>query len=103
MLALFGAILLIPNLRTCSRAAGALSNSGNRCWRSCASTACGSVSWWGRCSAWCGVPCVGPTLGAATTLASQGKDLGEISALDADLRTRRRLPLVVLGSLSRAA
>jgi cytochrome c-type biogenesis protein len=47
-------------------------------------------------------PCVGPTLGAATTLASQGKDLPQIALLMTIFGLGAGTPLVVLGSLSRA-
>ncbi len=46
-------------------------------------------------------PCVGPTLGAATTLASQGKDLAQIALLMALFGIGAGTPLVVLGTLSR--
>jgi cytochrome c-type biogenesis protein len=48
-------------------------------------------------------PCVGPTLGAATTLAAQGKHLGDIAALMACFGIGAALPLMALGSVSRAA
>jgi cytochrome c biogenesis protein CcdA len=48
-------------------------------------------------------PCVGPTLGAATTLASQGRDLAQIALLMMIFALGAGTPLVVLGSLSRAA
>ena len=47
-------------------------------------------------------PCVGPTLGAATTLASQGQNLGQIALLMGVFGIGAGTPLVVLGSLSRA-
>ncbi len=47
-------------------------------------------------------PCVGPTLGAATTLASQGRNLPQIALLMAVFGIGTGTPLVVLGSLSRA-
>ena len=47
-------------------------------------------------------PCVGPTLGAATTLASQGKDLPQIALLMAIFGLGAGTPLVALGTLSRA-
>lgn len=47
-------------------------------------------------------PCVGPTLGAATTLASQGKDLWQIAILMLIFGTGAAMPLIVLGLLSRA-
>ncbi len=46
-------------------------------------------------------PCVGPTLGATTTLAAQGQDLGRISLLMAVFALGSSLPLLVLGVLSR--
>jgi cytochrome c biogenesis protein CcdA len=47
-------------------------------------------------------PCVGPTLGAATTLASQGQNLAQIALLMAIFGLGAGVPLVILGSLSRA-
>jgi cytochrome c biogenesis protein CcdA len=47
-------------------------------------------------------PCVGPTLGAATTLASQGQNLAQISLLMATFGLGAGTPLVALGSVSRA-
>lgn len=47
-------------------------------------------------------PCVGPTLGAATTLATQGKDLAQIALLMLVFGIGAGTPLVVLGSVSRA-
>lgn len=48
-------------------------------------------------------PCVGPTLGAAITLASQGQSLGQVTLLMAVFGLGAALPLVVLGLLSRQA
>lgn len=48
-------------------------------------------------------PCVGPTLGAATTLASQGRDLAQIALLMMVFAMGAGTPLVVLGSVSRVA
>jgi cytochrome c-type biogenesis protein len=48
-------------------------------------------------------PCVGPTLGAATTLASQGRDLPQIALLMLLFGLGAAAPLVLLGSLSRAS
>jgi cytochrome c-type biogenesis protein len=47
-------------------------------------------------------PCVGPTLGAATTLASQGRNLAQISLLMAVFGIAASTPLLLIGSLSRA-
>lgn len=48
-------------------------------------------------------PCVGPTLGAASTLASQGRDLGQIALLMLLFGLGASTPLVLIGSLSREA
>lgn len=48
-------------------------------------------------------PCVGPTLGAAATLASQGKDLAQVAAMMALFGLGAGLPLIVLGLMSRQA
>jgi cytochrome c biogenesis protein CcdA len=46
-------------------------------------------------------PCVGPTLGAASVLASQGKDLGQVALTMTAFGIGAATPLVVLGLLSR--
>jgi cytochrome c biogenesis protein CcdA len=48
-------------------------------------------------------PCVGPTLGAATTLASQGRDLQQIALLMLLFGLGAAAPLVLLGFVSRAS
>ena len=48
-------------------------------------------------------PCVGPTLGAATTLAAQGSHLGQIALLMLLFGLGAGTPLLLLGSLSREA
>jgi cytochrome c-type biogenesis protein len=47
-------------------------------------------------------PCVGPTLGAASLLASQGKDLPQVALTMATFGIGAALPLIMLGLLSRA-
>ena len=46
-------------------------------------------------------PCVGPTLGAASLLAAQGKDLGQVALTMLAFGIGAVLPLLILGSLSR--
>jgi cytochrome c-type biogenesis protein len=48
-------------------------------------------------------PCVGPTLGAATTLAAQGPHLGQIALLMIVFGMGAGVPLLVLGAVSRAS
>jgi cytochrome c biogenesis protein CcdA len=47
------------------------------------------------------IPCVGPTLGAASLLASRGESLGEVAAVMIVFGLGAALPLAVLGLLSR--
>lgn len=46
-------------------------------------------------------PCVGPTLGAASVLAAQGKDLGQVATVMAAFGVGAALPLLLLGLVSR--
>ena len=48
-------------------------------------------------------PCVGPTLGAASILAAQGRDLGEVAVTMLSFGLGAALPLAALGLLSREA
>ncbi|OHC66779.1 MAG: cytochrome C biogenesis protein [Rhodocyclales bacterium RIFCSPLOWO2_02_FULL_63_24] len=48
-------------------------------------------------------PCVGPTLGAAITLASQGQNLAQVAVVMALFGLGAGLPLIVLGFASREA
>ncbi len=47
-------------------------------------------------------PCVGPTLGAAALLAAHGKDLGSVAATMLAFGLGAALPMLLLGTLSRA-
>jgi cytochrome c-type biogenesis protein len=48
-------------------------------------------------------PCVGPTLGATSILAAQGKDLGQVVIVMAAFGLGAALPLLLLGLISREA
>ncbi len=48
-------------------------------------------------------PCVGPTLGAASLLAAQGRDLPQVAGVMLAFGLGAALPLLVLGTLSRQA
>jgi cytochrome c-type biogenesis protein len=104
MLAVFGLILLVPKLQDLfARATGMLSDSGNRL---LARVTFGGLAGQFVIGALLGVvwsPCVGPTLGAATTLASQGRSLGQISLLMLVFGIGAAAPLALLGSLSRVS
>ena len=49
------------------------------------------------------VPCVGPTLGAATILAAKGEDLGQVALTMLAFGVGAAVPLMVLGFVSREA
>ncbi len=104
ILAIFGVVLLVPRLQDLfARATGALGNSGSQL---LARVTFGGLTGQFTIGALLGIvwsPCVGPTLGAATTLASQGKDLGQIGLLMLIFGIGAATPLVLLGSLSRAS
>jgi cytochrome c biogenesis protein CcdA len=46
-------------------------------------------------------PCVGPTLGAASLLAAQGRDLASVAAVMGAFGLGTAIPLIAIGSLSR--
>lgn len=48
-------------------------------------------------------PCVGPTLGAAATLAAQGRDLGQVALVMVVFGLGAAVPLLLIASLSREA
>src|SRR5439155_24273306 len=48
-------------------------------------------------------PCVGPTLGAASLLAAQGRDLPQVAAIMLMFGIGAALPLLIIGLLSREA
>lgn len=51
---------------------------------------------------WCGLePCVGPTLGAASVLAAQGRELGQVALTMFAFGIGSALPLLLFGMLSR--
>jgi cytochrome c-type biogenesis protein len=104
ILAMFGLILLVPKLQDLfARPASILSNSGSQ-WL--ARVTVEGFTGQFLVGALLGVvwsPCVGPTLGAATTLASQGKNLAQIALLMLIFGIGAAAPLVLLGFLSRSS
>jgi cytochrome c-type biogenesis protein len=103
VLAIFGLILLVPKFQDLTaRAAGTLSNSGNQLLARMTFEGLAGQFLVGVLLGVVWSPCVGPTLGAATTLASQGRDLGQIALLMLLFGIGAAAPLILLGSLSRA-
>jgi cytochrome c biogenesis protein CcdA len=104
ILAIFGLILLVPKLQEMfATATGSLSNSGNDLLARVTFEGLTGQFLVGLLLGVVWSPCVGPTLGAATTLASQGRDLSQIGLLMLIFGIGAAAPLVLLGSLSRAS
>lgn len=104
VMATFGLILLVPKLQDLfARMTGAVSNSGNQLLSRMTFGGFGGQLIVGALLGVVWSPCVGPTLGAATTLASQGRDLAQIALLMLLFGLGAAAPLVLLGGLSRAS
>lgn len=102
ILAAFGVILLVPRLQsTFAAAVGGLSNSVARLMQRLTLEGLAGQFLIGLLLGVVWSPCVGPTLGAATTLASQGRNLPQIGLLMSIFGIGAAAPLVLLGSLSR--
>ena len=104
LLLLFGVVLLVPRLQQgFALATSRLSASGDALLARIT-----GVGWLGQFSVGLALglvwsPCVGPTLGAAITLASQGRHLGQIGLLMLLFGLGAGTPLLVIGTLSREA
>ena len=104
MLAGFGVILMLPNLQTqLAAAAGPLGNWSQQ--RFGGRPATGLRGQFGVGLLLGGVwgPCVGPTLGAATMLAAEGRDLGSVALTMLVFGLGSALPFLLLGTLTREA
>ena len=104
ILLMIGAILLLPSLQVRLAAAGG--PVGN--WAEERFGGFSTTGLWGQFAVglllgvvWS--PCVGPTLGAASVLAAQGNDLGQVALTMLAFGMGAGLPLLLLGMLSRPA
>ena len=99
-----GVVLLVPRLQVqLAVAAGPVSN-----WVDDRFGGFAATSLWGQFgmglllgAVW--VPCVGPTLGAASILAANGEDLGQVALTMFAFGIGAAMPLMVLGLASRKA
>ncbi len=103
-LALFGIVLIVPAAQTAL--AGATGPVGG--WASGKMDRLGNAGWQGQAAlggllglVW--VPCVGPTLGAASLLAAQGESLGQVAVVMAAFGVGAATPLVLIGLASHSA
>lgn len=104
MLGALGVVLLSGALQArFAVATGGIGDAGNRLLARIAPSGLGGQFIVGLVLGAIWSPCVGPTLGAASTLAAQGKDLAAVAAVMAAFGLGAALPLVVVGSLSREA
>ena len=99
-----GAVLVVPSFQTrLATAAGPLSNWSERRFGGLSTAGVGGQFALGLLLGAVWIPCVGPTIGAASVLAAQGRDLGRVTLIMLAFGLGAALPLALLGSLSRAA
>jgi cytochrome c-type biogenesis protein len=104
LLIAFGSILISEQLQALfARVTARLASSGQRMLSGIQLEGLGGQFVLGLLLGLVWTPCVGPTLGAATTLASQGRDLAQISLLMGVFGIGASVPMLLLGSLSRVA
>ena len=104
IMAVLGAVLLIPSWQArLASAGGPLSGWADRRFGGFASSGLGGQLAIGLLLGAVWSPCVGPTLGAASLLASQGQDLPRVMLTMATFGVGAGLPLVLLGLLSRSS
>ena len=100
----FGVVLMVPSLQTrLAVAGGPVSNWAEQRFGGHRGTGLHGQFAVGLLLGAVWSPCVGPTLGAASVLAAQGRDLGQVALTMAAFGIGAALPLLVLGLLSRQA
>lgn len=101
LLMLFGLVLLSEQLQDYfARAMAGISRSGQPLLGRLSADSLGGQFLLGALLGIAWSPCVGPTLGAAILLASQGKDLMQVSAVMALFGIGAAIPLIALGMMS---
>jgi cytochrome c-type biogenesis protein len=104
LLGLVGLVLLSGGLeRRFAVAAGGVANRANRLMASVTSSGLAGQFVLGLLLGAVWSPCVGPTLGAASLLAAQGRDLAQVSLVMLAFGLGAALPLLLVGLLSRVA
>ena len=103
LLVLIGFILLVPAFQSrLSAAAAPISGWAQHYLHSFASAGAGGQFFIGLLLGTVWSPCVGPTLGAASLLAAQGKNIGDVSATMIAFGVGVGIPLVLVGLASRS-
>ena len=104
LLGVMGVVLLSGALQQrIALAAGGVSTAGNRMIDRLAPQGLGGQYVLGLLLGAVWSPCVGPTLGAASVLAAQGRDLASVASVMVAFGLGTAVPLLVVGSLSRQA
>jgi cytochrome c biogenesis protein CcdA len=102
LMLLFGAVLLAPVLQgRFAQATAGIADAGQRLLQRVTVDGLGGQLLVGLLLGVVWSPCVGPTLGAATTLASRGENLAQIALLMGLFGLGAATPLVTLGLVSR--
>jgi cytochrome c biogenesis protein CcdA len=102
MLVVFGAVMAWPRLQAgFALATARVSGAGNALLARVGGEGAGGQLVVGLLLGVVWTPCVGPTLGAASTLAASGQRLGEVALLMLVFGIGAATPLLVLGTLSR--
>ena len=102
LLIAIGIVLLVPPLQTQLAGAGApISNWAQTSFGGFDSSGLGGQFALGLLLGAVWSPCVGPTLGAASVLAAQGENLGQVALVMGVFGIGAAMPLLVLGMLSR--
>ncbi len=104
LLGIMGVVLLSGALQQrFAMAAGGVSDAGNRLIERLTPSGLGGQFVLGLLLGAVWSPCVGPTLGAASVLAAQGRDLASVASVMVAFGLGTAVPLLVVGSLSRQA
>ena len=104
VLILVGGVLLAPRIQDrFALAAGSLSNWTESWYGGISTEGLGGQFALGVLLGAIWIPCVGPTLGAASLLAAQGKSLGQVALTMIIFGLGAALPLMLLGLVSREA
>src|SRR5712691_3741163 len=104
LLIAIGAILLVPRLQTrLALASGPIANWTDQRFGNGHGSGLAGQFWVGVLLGAVWSPCVGPTLGAASLLAAQGRDLPQVGVTMLMFGLGAAVPLLMLGLLSREA
>jgi cytochrome c-type biogenesis protein len=104
LMVMVGAVLIFAPLQTpLAFASGPIANWTDRHFGSARGSGYASQFWVGVLLGAIWTPCVGPTLGTASLLAAQGRDLPQVAASMLVFGIGAALPLLIIGVLSREA